>query len=101
MGLRALHADIDAARFHHHPGALRTLLDGFGYRGADRIAKGHMADDSLSEKSGVAQGCAVDELIGDNELGRFVFQLERADRGDGDDPFHAQLLHGEDVGAEV
>ncbi len=27
--------------------------------------------------------------------------LERADGGNGDDPFHAQLLHGEDIGAEV
>ena len=99
--LRALHADIDAARLHHHPGALCTLLDGFGYRGADRIAKGNVADDPLSEESGVAQSCAVDELIGNNELGRLMLQLERADCGDGDDSFHAQLLHGEDIGAEV
>jgi hypothetical protein len=30
-----------------------------------------------------------------------MFELERTYGGNGDDPFHAQLLHGEDVRAEV
>jgi hypothetical protein len=40
-------------------------------------------------------------LIGDYEFGRFVFELKGAYGGNGNDPFHAQLFHGEDVGAEV
>ena len=32
---------------------------------------------------------------------RRVLLLERADRGDGEDPLHAQRLHGVDVGPEV
>ena len=65
------------------------------------IAKGYVAYDSVAEKGGAAQSGAVDELIGDYEFGRLVLELERAYGGDGDDPFHAELFHGEDVGAEV
>ena len=44
---------------------------------------------------------AVDELIGNDEVGGLVFFLERADGGDGDDALDAELFEGVDVGAEV
>src|ERR1700761_5528284 len=73
----------------------------FRNRRADRIAKRYMPHDSVPKKGGGALRGAVDELIGNHELGRLMLQLERTDSGDGDDPFHTQLLHGEDIGAEV
>ncbi len=60
-----------------------------------------MAHDSLTEKRRAAQRGAVDELVGDNKLGRLMLQLERSHGGNGDDPFHAQFFHGEDIGAEI
>jgi hypothetical protein len=77
------------------------VLDGLRDGGTDWIAKGYVANDSVAEKGGAAQGGAVDELIGDYEFGWFVLEFEGAHGRDGDDPFDAQLLHGEDVGAEV
>ena len=44
---------------------------------------------------------AVDELVGDHEVGGLVLFLERADGGDGEDALDAELLEGVDVGAEV
>jgi hypothetical protein len=77
------------------------VLDGLGDGGADRITKGDVAYDSVTEKGGAALSGAIDELIGDYEFGRLVLQLEGTYGGDGDDPFDAELLHSEDVGAEV
>jgi hypothetical protein len=77
------------------------VLYGLGDGGADRVAKGYVAYDSFAEKGGAAESGAIDELIRDYEFGRLVLQLEGTYGGDGDDPFHAQLFHGEDVGAEV
>ena len=44
---------------------------------------------------------AVDELVGNDEVGGLVLFLERTDGGDGEDALHAELLEGVDVGAEV
>ena len=44
---------------------------------------------------------AVDELVGDHEVGGLVLFLERADGGDGEDALDAEFLEGVDVGAEV
>ncbi len=44
---------------------------------------------------------AVEELVGDDEVGGLVLFLERADGGDGDDALDAELLQAVDVGAEV
>ncbi len=43
----------------------------------------------------------VDELVGHDEIRWLVLFLQRAHRGDRQNPLHAQLLHREDVGAEV
>ncbi len=44
---------------------------------------------------------AIDELVGDYEVGGLVLLFERADRGDGEDALDAEFLEGVDVGAEV
>ena len=44
---------------------------------------------------------AVDELVGNHEVGRLVLFLQRADGGDGEDALDAELLEGIDIGAEV
>ncbi len=44
---------------------------------------------------------AVDELVGNDEVGGLVLFLERADGGDGEDALDAELFEGVNVGAEV
>ena len=44
---------------------------------------------------------AIVELVGDKKIERLQILLQRADRADGDDPLHAKLLHGMDVGAII
>src|ERR1700761_229320 len=99
--LRAFHTNIDAASFHHDACCLGALLDRGGYSRTNRVAKRHVGYDSLSKKCRGTLGGAVDELIRNYKFGGLVLQLERADGGDGDDSFDAQLLHGKNVGAEV
>ena len=43
----------------------------------------------------------IDELVGNDEVGRLVLFFQRAHRGDRDDPLHAELLECIDVGAEI
>ncbi len=74
---------------------------GFGHSRADRIAEGHVAHDAVAEEGGDAVEGAVDELVGNDEVGGLVLFLERADGGDGEDALDAELLQGVDVGAEV
>ena len=68
--------------------------------GADRIAKRDVGDDAFAEERvrRAALG-AVEELVGQDDFARRVIVLERADRADADDPFHAKLLHAMDIGA--
>ena len=60
-----------------------------------------MPYDPMSKESRLAMKGPVDKLVRDDEVGRLVLFLERADRGDREDPLDAQLLHCEDVRAEV
>ena len=60
-----------------------------------------MRDQAFAEEGGDAAARAIEELIGDDEVERPVFFLERADRAERDDALDAQRLHAVDVGAEV
>ena len=60
-----------------------------------------MAHDAVAEEGGDAVEGAVDELVGNDEVGGLVLFLERADGGDGEDALDAELLERVDVGAEV
>ena len=99
--LRAFHADVGSAQLADDADGRAGLGGGFGDRGADRIAEGDVADDALAEEGGDAMEGAVDELVGDDEVGGLVLFFERADGGDGEDALDAELLEGVDVGAEV
>ena len=44
---------------------------------------------------------AVDELVGNHEVGGLVLFLQRADGGDGEDALDAKFFEGVDIGAEV
>ena len=67
--------------------------------GADGVAEGDVADDAVAEEGGGAGEGAVDELVGDDEVGGLVLFLEAADGADGEDAGDAERLHGVDVGA--
>src|SRR5271154_6572969 len=43
----------------------------------------------------------INELVGDDEVSRLMFFLERSHGRDREDPLHAQLLHCKDIRAEV
>ena len=69
---------------------------------ANRVGKGDVPDDAASEKRvfKIALG-AVEKLVGQNDVARPVFFLQRADGADADDPRDAELFHRPDVGAMV
>ena len=83
------------------PDGAAGLGGGVGDRGADWIAESDVADDSIAKEGGDAMEGAVDELIGDDEVGGLVLFFERADGGDGKDALDAEFLEGVDVGAEI
>ncbi len=99
--LRAFHADVGAAEFADDADRAAGMRRGFGDSGADRIAEGHVAHDAVAEERGDAMEGAIDELVGNDEVGGLVLFLERADGGDGKDALDAEFLEGVDVGAEV
>src|SRR6185437_3580685 len=99
--LRAFHADISAARFPGDPGGGAAPSRSLGHNGTNRIAKGDVADDAVAEKGGDAKECAVDELIGDDEIRGLVLFLQRTNRGNGKNALDAQFFESEDVSAEV
>jgi hypothetical protein len=68
---------------------------------ADRIGEGHVADDAVAEERIGAMARAVDELMGEDDVGRRVLHFQRADRGRRQDGVYAEELEAVDVGAVV
>ena len=60
-----------------------------------------MGHDAVSEKSVDAMAGAVEKLVGDHKLQRLMLFLQRSDRGNGNDPLHAQLLKAVNIGAKI
>jgi hypothetical protein len=56
---------------------------------------------AVAEEGGDAAARAIEELIGDHEIERLVFFLQRADGTQRYDAFYAEGFHPIDVGAEV
>jgi hypothetical protein len=52
----------------------------------------------LEEGEGPDALCAVDDLVGDDEVARADLLLQRADGGEGDDGAHADVSQRRDVG---
>ena len=99
--LRAFHADIGAAEFADHADGSAGVRGCIGDGGADRIAESDVADDAVAEERGDAMERAIDELVGNDEVGGLVLFLERSDGGDREDALHAELFEGVNIGAEV
>ena len=68
---------------------------------ADRIGKSDVGHDAFAEKRIHAMAGTIEELIGDYEIQRLVLFLQRSDRGNGNDPFDAELFESVNVGAEI
>ncbi len=68
---------------------------------ADGIGETDMGDQAFAEEGGDAAAGAIDELIGDDEIERAMFFLERADGAEGEDAFDAERLQAPDIGAKI
>ncbi len=99
--LRAFHADVGAAAFADDAGLLAGRDHGFGKLRADGVGERDVRDDAFAEESVDALAGAIDELVGDDELQRLVFFLERADGRDRENALDAELFEAVNVGAEV
>src|ERR1700733_9183520 len=99
--LRSFHAQISAAALAGHRRRLAGSLDHLRELRADRIGKSNVSYDTFSKKSIDAMTCAVEELIGDYEVQRLMFFLQRTDGRHGDNPFDAQLFEPINVGAKI
>src|SRR5688572_11479772 len=66
-----------------------------------RVREAHVRNDAVAEKGADTAAGPVDELIGKHEIGGGVFLLQAADRAGRQNPFDAEHLHAEDVGAVI
>ena len=60
-----------------------------------------MRDHAVAEKSIHAMAGAIEELVGDHEIQRLVFFLQRSHGGNGNDALDAQLLEAVNIGAKI
>lgn len=60
-----------------------------------------MGNYPMAEERGCAVEGTVGELIGNNELGRLVLFLQRTHCRNGENTFHAEVLHSVNIGAEI
>ena len=84
------------------PTSAQAFGEGFDDEGADGVAEGDVADDAVAEEGRVSGEGAVDELVGDDEVGGLVLFLQATDGGDGEDGLvQPSGFERVDVGAEV
>ena len=67
----------------------------------NRIRKADVRDQTFAEERGDASPRAIKQLIGDDELERLMFLLQRSDSGQGKNPRNSEFFHAIDVGAEI
>lgn len=61
-----------------------------------------MRDNAAAEESVFERTfCAIEELIGQDDVAGFVFRLEGSNRAHADDPLRPELFHSPDVGAMI
>jgi hypothetical protein len=68
---------------------------------ADRLGERDVGHQAVAEEGVDAVAGAVEELVGDDDVGRLVVDLQRADGGDRDQLLDSQRLEAVDVGAVV
>ena len=99
--LRPFHAQISSTALASNRRCLAGSFDHLSELRTDRIGKSNVSHDAFTEKRIHAMTRAIEELIGNYEVERLVFFLQRTDRGHGDDPFHTELLEAINIGAKI
>src|SRR5581483_10514260 len=99
--LRPLHTDICPALMHAGALLARRAREGLGKLRTYRIGEAHVRDDAAAEKRARPLRGPVDELIGNDDVARRDLFLQAADGAHRNDALDAELLHGEDIRAEI
>src|SRR5450631_25834 len=84
-----------------HANLLARGFDHASQFSANWISKGDVGHDAAAEKSVYAMAGTIEELIGDDEVQRFVLFFQRSDGGNGNDAVYSQLLEAVNVGTEI
>src|SRR5262245_59046866 len=66
-----------------------------------RMREADMSDNAIAEERADPSASAIDELIGEHQVGRLVSLLQTPDGTRRQDPLNTKHLHAEDVGAVV
>ena len=73
----------------------------FGKLRAHRIGEADVRHQTFAEKRGDASACPIEKLIGNDELQRRVFFLQRSDGAQRQDAIDAQQFEPVNIGAKV
>ena len=99
--LRAFHADIRAASMDVCADRLHGVGGDASELRTNRMGERHVRREAAAEKRADARLCAIEKLVGDDDIERRVFGLEAADRAGRDDALRSQQLESKDVCPEV
>ena len=84
-----------------HAGFLARGLDHSREFSADGIGEGDVSHHATAEKSIDAMARSIEKLIGNDEIQRLMFFLQRTDRRDRNDSLNSKLLEAVNVGAKI
>src|ERR1017187_579439 len=99
--LRSFHAQVGSTALADDANFLARRFDHASQFSANRISKGDVGRDAAAEKSVYAMAGTIEELIGDDEVQRFMLFFQRSDGGNGNDAVYSQLLEAVNVGTEI
>ena len=97
----AFHADVGSAAVNLDAHAVARHGELRRKTRAGRLVECDVGHDAAAEKGGFAPFCAVEELIGDEEIHRRIIFAKRAHRADGNDVLDAENFQRIDVGAVI
>ena len=98
----AFHVDVDPAVVDGDVAIFGGLESELAEVFADGVGEADVGDDAVAEEGVVLVAFgAVEELVDDDDVPRFVLGLEGTDSAGAEDPSHAEGLHRVDVGAVV
>src|SRR5207253_10574235 len=99
--LGPFHADVRSTLVDRRARFLAALIRDAAQNPAEWMRKADVPDEAASEEAAGPPLRAVEELIGNDDVGRFVCLFEAADRAGRENEFDAERLHAEDVRAEI
>ena len=98
----AFHVDVRPSIMMSHIVGLGRMNQELPEARTDGIGEGNMGDDAFTKETVLAVLFGfVDKLINENNVARAYVFLKRTDRTDADDPLHAELFHGPNVGSMI